>query len=150
MGLWDKWSKQADADGQLNIYGLQELAAREMVESGEVLIRKRLRRPEDGLAVPLQLQIMESDQLDGSKVSMNGNNRIINGVEVNIIGRRTAYWMFEDHPGSLLPGAGLLATLQSKPVPADQIIHFYRKERTQMRGTPWGSAVIRSLCDLDN
>jgi capsid protein len=80
MDLWEKWSKQADADGQLNIYGLMELAVREMVESGEVLIRKRLRRPEDGLAVPLQLQIMEGDQLDISKVMLNGHNRVINGV----------------------------------------------------------------------
>lgn len=118
MELWEKWSKQADADGQLNIYGLQELAIREMVESGEVLIRKRLRRPEDGLAVPLQLQIMEGDQLDGSRVAMNGDNRIINGVEFNIIGKRTAYWMFENHPGSLLPGVSLIGSLQSKAVRA--------------------------------
>src|SRR5690242_1036059 len=119
-----------------------------MIESGEVIIRRRPRLPKDGLAVPLQLQIMEGDQLDGSRVSLNGDNRIINGVEFNIIGKRTAYWMFENHPGSLLPGVSLIGSLQSKAVPADEIIHLYRKERTQVRGTPWGSAVIRSLGDL--
>ena len=55
-----------------------------------------------------------------------------------------------NHPGSLLPGVSLIGSLQIKAVPADQIIHLYQKERQQMRGTPWGSAVIRSLGDLED
>jgi capsid protein len=73
MDLCEPWSKQCDADGQLNIYGIMELAVREMVEGGEVIVRRRPRRPGDGLAVPLQLQIMEGDQLDLAKVSMSGD-----------------------------------------------------------------------------
>lgn len=50
--LWDEWGKVADADGHCDIYGLQALAYRAMEQDGEVLIRLRARRPEDGLPVP--------------------------------------------------------------------------------------------------
>ena len=44
--LWEAWSAQCDADGQLDCYGLQTLTCREMVEAGEVLLRRRPRRSE--------------------------------------------------------------------------------------------------------
>lgn len=58
---------QCDAAGRLTFFGLQRLAMRTVVESGEVLIRRRRRRPEDGLAIPLQLQVLEPDYIDTSK-----------------------------------------------------------------------------------
>ena len=54
--LWEIWSPLADADGQLDILGLQTLAVREMIEAGEVLLRRRPRRAADGLPLPLQVQ----------------------------------------------------------------------------------------------
>ena len=39
--LFARWSDAADADGQLDFYGLQTLICREMVEAGEVLVRRR-------------------------------------------------------------------------------------------------------------
>jgi capsid protein len=61
--LFARWSDAADADGQLDFYGLQTLICREMVEAGEVLVRRRLRRSSDGMQVPLQLQVLEADFL---------------------------------------------------------------------------------------
>lgn len=152
MDLFAQWSKQCDTDGQLNFDGIIELMVSEMIEGGEALLRQRARRPEDGLVVPLQLQVYESEQLDISKIGtidINGTtNRIINGVEVDQIGRRRAYWLFQDHPGSLLPNVPL--NYASVPIPADQIIHLYRKERTQMRGVPWCSSVVRDIRDRDD
>jgi len=49
--LWEAWPRHCDADGQLDFYGLQTLVCREMVEAGEVLVRRRPRRAEDSLAV---------------------------------------------------------------------------------------------------
>ena len=37
--LWSAWVKQADADGVLSYYGLQALATRAWLESGEVFVR---------------------------------------------------------------------------------------------------------------
>jgi capsid protein len=42
--LFERWTAECDADGQLDFYGLQTLICREMVEAGEVLVRRRLRR----------------------------------------------------------------------------------------------------------
>jgi len=38
--VWDRWTRQCDADGQLHFYGLQTLICREMVEAGEVMVWK--------------------------------------------------------------------------------------------------------------
>jgi capsid protein len=58
QALWRDWVEEADAAGQTDFYGLQALACRAMLEGGECLIRLRPRRPEDGLSVPLQLQLL--------------------------------------------------------------------------------------------
>lgn len=38
--LFERWMAECDADGQLDFYGLQTLIRREMVEAGEVLVRR--------------------------------------------------------------------------------------------------------------
>lgn len=145
--LFESWAKECDADGQLDFFGLQTLVVREMIESGDGLIRRRRRRAEDGLTVPLQLQVIETDLIDGSKNGpTNGGGVIIQGIEHDAIGKRTAYWMFPTHPGNAVfdpKGAS-----ESRPVPASEILHLYEKQRTQVRGVPWGSPVIMSLQNL--
>jgi lambda family phage portal protein len=144
--LWSEWVKQADADGQLDFYGLQELAVGIMVEGGEALVRRRLRSPRDGLRVPLQIQILEGDHLDHGKSGPTSASRTaVQGVEFAANGRRTAYWLFREHPGnSWLSGAG---RYQSAPVSASEVLHLYRKERTQTRGVPWGASIITDMHD---
>ena len=61
--LWLAWTDEADADGLTDFYGLQTMAARAMFEAGECFFRFRPRRPEDGLTVPLQLQMLSSEHL---------------------------------------------------------------------------------------
>lgn len=145
--LFEEHSKKCDADGQLDIYGIQALAFREMVESGDGLIRRRRRRSEDGLPVPLQYQVIETDQIDSAREGKISDGRFaIQGIEFDLLGSRTAYWMFAEHPGNRYIGANL--DLTSKAVPASEVAHLYRKHRTQVRGVPWGSAVMQSLYDL--
>jgi capsid protein len=135
--LWEEWSKKADADNQLDIYGLMDLAVGTMISGADALVRRRLRLPSDGFKVPLQLQVMEGDLLDHTKNGPTGPGRTaIQGVEFDLIGSRTAYWMFQQHPGNInITG---MNSLVSRPVPESEIIHLYRKERTQTRGGPMG------------
>jgi capsid protein len=49
--------------GLTDFYGLQALACRAMLEGGEALVRLRWRRPEDGLPVALQIQVLEAEHL---------------------------------------------------------------------------------------
>ncbi|HSF94177.1 MAG TPA: phage portal protein, partial [Thermohalobaculum sp.] len=146
--LWDAWSRRCDADGQLDFYGLQTLVCREMVEAGEVLVRRRPRRSEDGLEVPVQLQVLEADFLDATVSGQTGSGRAVQGVEFDAIGRRRAYWLFDRHPGDAF--GVLRGGFKSRAVPAVEIAHIYEKLRTQARGVPWGAPVIRSMRDLDD
>ncbi|MGA9914202.1 MAG: phage portal protein [Paraburkholderia sp.] len=148
--LWDDWAIEADADGRLDIYGLQSLAARGMFGDGEGLVRMRSRRPEDGLSVPLQLQALEADHLPSEKTeSLANGNRIICGVEYSQIGRRVAYHLWNQHPGDygLAPRTGLALTR----VPAEQIIHLHQIDRAgQNRGVTVLATVLLRLKSLDD
>src|SRR5512134_279615 len=61
--LWLQWTDDSDAEGLTDFYGQQRRAARELFIAGEVFFRFRPRRPEDGLMVPLQLQMLPSEML---------------------------------------------------------------------------------------
>lgn len=145
--LWDAWADVADADGRLNLYGLQAAAHRAMEQDGEVLIRLRIRRPEDNLPVPLQLQLLEIDWLDSSRNISNGPNQVVNGIEYDPLGKKVAYWLFDAHPGEMLGPRRVRST--SNPVPADRIIHLFAPDRPgQGRGFSRLSPVIARVRDL--
>ncbi|MGI6246653.1 MAG: phage portal protein [Pseudochelatococcus sp.] len=146
--LFERWAEACDADGQLDFYGLQTLICREMIEAGEVLVRRRLRRSSDGLPVPLQLQVLEADFLDATKSGAIGAGRLVQGIEFDPVGKRRAYWLHSEHPGDA--HGALRGGFDSHPVPASDIAHVYEKQRTQARGVPWGAPVIRALRDLDD
>jgi lambda family phage portal protein len=147
---WKDWSQQCDADGQLDFYGLQALATRCVVESGECLIRFRVRQPQDGLKIPLQLQVLEPDYLDSSKNQSLANGYILQGIEFDPIGTRRAYWLFNQHPGeAVITNFG--RSFLSKAVPASEVLHIYVKERPgQMRAAPWMAPSMIKMKDLDD
>jgi lambda family phage portal protein len=145
--LFEEWSRKCDADGTLDFYGIQSLAVRGMLESGDGLVRRRRRRLSDDLPVPLQLQVLEPDLIDSTKDGVQGGGSVvIQGIEFDAIGRRAAYWMYGAHPGNTFYDPRL--SLTSKAVPAEDIAHVFEKQRTQVRGAPWGAPVIADLFDL--
>jgi lambda family phage portal protein len=143
---WKRWAtKQCDADGRLSLYGLQGLVMGTVFDSGEALVRRRWRRPGDGFALPLQLQVLEPDYLDTSRDGTTTTGEIIQGVEFDKLGRRVAYWLFDQHPGS-----ASLRSVQSRRIAATEILHICPVERPgQVRGAPWLSAAIVNLKDFD-
>jgi len=148
VNLWAEWVKVADADGKLDFYGIQALAYRTMEQDGECLLRYRWRRAEDGLPVPLQLQLLEIDWLDtGRQQGAAGGNTIVNGVEYDMLGRKVAFWLWDQHPGDTTLRRG--TRMQSSRVPANLIQHIYRAERPgQGRGFTRFAPVISSIRDL--
>lgn len=149
QALWDQWVRECDAADHLDFYGLQALVCQTMHESGECLVRLRARRPEDGLAVPLQLEVLEPDYLDDFKSeSLPGGGYIINGVEFNAIGKRVAYWLYSQHPGEVLP---LASNLRSHRVPAAEVLHLFEKKRPgQVRGVPRLTPALLTFRDADD
>lgn len=152
QSLWNQWaeSSQCDASGMQDIYGLQQLAMRAVVESGEVLIRFRPRLPIDHLSVPFQIEVLEGDYLaellDGQK---RGSNVISKGIEYDALGRRVAYYLYKTHPGNQSRAMGKDWNAYSR-VDASEIIHIYRKDRPGMeRGVTWLAPVMMTLRELD-
>ena len=143
--LWLAWTDEADADGLTDFYGLQAMVAREMFVAGECFVRMRPRRTEDGLLVPMQLQLLQSEMLPFEKTETAANgNRIRCGIEFDGIGRRVAYHFRRCHPGdSTDQGAVIPETVR---VPAEDVLHIYRPiDAGQIRGPMMGA----TEADLD-
>jgi lambda family phage portal protein len=123
-----------------------------MLEGGEALVRLRYRRPEDGLAVGLQLQLLEPEHLPTTmNLELPSGNVVRAGIEFDRLGRRVAYHLYRSHPGdgALAPmsGTGGMDTVR---VPASEIIHLFRPLRPgQIRGEPWLARALVKLNELD-
>jgi len=154
--IWEEWadSPHCDYDGRNTFYGLQRLVIQAVARDGEVLIRRHVIERDLmnalGLPIPLQLQVLEADHLDTLKHSRpDGGGVILQGVEFDAQGRRVAYWLFPDHPGSNLVGIRSFGAA-SERVPADRVHSIYRVDRPgQVRGISWYAPVIVRLKDHD-
>ena len=147
---WDQSVLEMDADGVTDFYGMQALMLREMFEAGEVIGRFRPRYPSDGLLVPVQLQILESEHLP---LTMNetaaGQNQVRSGIEFTPYGKRVAYHLYKEHPGSGMM-AFVPSSMEKTRVPVDQVIHSIVALRAgQIRGTPWLAPIMVTLYELD-
>jgi lambda family phage portal protein len=92
QALWLRWTDEVDSHGVHDFYGLQASICRSMIEGGECFVRFRIRRSEDGLSVPLQLQVLEAEHLDISADRLLANgNMVRSGIEFNKLGQREAY-----------------------------------------------------------
>lgn len=129
--LWeDEFGPAADYDGVLDVYGLMALAVRSRKEAGEVFVRIHHLGLERGQPVPLQFQLIESDQVPHTRHEQRGTSEIIAGIEFDRAGQRIQYWMHRRHPADTgAGGAELIA------VPASEIIHHFAPLRPgQVRG----------------
>jgi lambda family phage portal protein len=148
QALWLAWTDDADAEGLTDFYGLQRRAAREVFLAGEVFLRVRPRRAEDGLTVPLQLQMLPAEMLPlDMNRSLPGAGLIRQGVEFDGIGRRVAYHFLRRHPGDMTHPGFANETVR---VPATDVIHVLDPvEAGQLRGVSRFSTAIVKLFTLD-
>jgi lambda family phage portal protein len=150
--VWQEWCEVCDVNGRLNFAEIQQLAQREMVEAGEVLIHlvntpsnkyRGIYRP-----VPLALELIEADRLatdkDTYKIHSKDGNKVIRGVELDDLGKPLAYWIYPEHPNG--PYATRVLPVR---IDAKEILHLYRVDRIgQTRGVSWFAPVLSWLRDL--
>jgi hypothetical protein len=147
MELWNAWAKttECESEGRHTFYGLQHLAMKTIVESGEVLFRRRWRaqgRTDDPAAAP-DARGRLSRPLEAS-FREPGRRADHPGVEFDKIGRRAAYWLFARTRGA----AG---TPRRRRVPASEVCTSSTRERPgQSRGVSWFAAAIVNLKDSTN
>lgn len=146
--LWLDWTDEADAEGLTDFYGIQRRIARELFITGECFVRFRFRRPEDGLVVPFQLQVLPSEMLPLEKNEDLGPGEIRQGIEFDAIGRRVAYHFFRRHPADLPARASVVG--EKVRVPADEVVHLIdASEPGQIRGVSRFSSAIVKMFLLD-
>lgn len=149
--LWSDFVREADADGVLDLYGMQTLAVRSWLERGEMFARRRYRSRSDGLRVPMQVQLLESDMVPNFNATtfqgMSTRNTIKSGIEYDTRGRKMAYWVYKEHPGDSPtgidsnPAASLLVR-----VPAEDMLHMFEPKRIgQRRGVPIMATILAKL-----
>lgn len=144
---WRRWSASlsCDAERQQDWAGIQGLVMRGMVESGEALVRLQHVRATPENPVGLRLLVLEGDLLDTSRFGAAGDNRIVQGIEIDPAGAPAAYWLRQDYED--WPGLG--SSQKTERVPADEIIHLYRRRRPgQVRDVSWLAPVLWLLKDL--
>ncbi|MFC4669687.1 phage portal protein [Seohaeicola nanhaiensis] len=143
---WAAWSARCDAHGHTDFHGLTALAVREMIEGGDLFALRRPRRTRRTSPVPLEIELFEADHLDAARFDDKPGTRITSGIEYDSVGRRTAFYMFPDHPGDNTPTFG--RRFESVRIPAANVAHLFERQRVQSRGVPWGTPAIRALQDL--
>lgn len=154
--LWSESCKELDADGVLDFHGLTALAARSWDESGEVFARIRYRRLSDGLTVPMQVQLIEGDQIPllNSTVypGLPTGNAIRSGIEFDRIGRRVAIWAYKAHPGDA--DVSTITDTSLTRIPIDEILHIFQPKRPgARRGLPNGISTVikgKNVADYDD
>lgn len=137
---------RTDYCDQLDYYGLQALFGATTVQGGESLVHRVWDRSAGD--VPVRFQVLEADYLDSSRDTgrTKTGGRIIQGVEFDANGRRSKYWMFEDHPG----GSWVRSTT-SIAIDARDVAHIYRIERPgQVRGIPWLAPIMLRIADFSD
>jgi len=151
--LFEKWAPVCYTHNRTGWEGLQTLAERTRFSSGAAWGRRRWRKTTDKdldgrpLAVPLQIQLYEQDQVDTTKEVPpdDSGRRTMSGVEYDGVGRPVAVWFYRDHPGSIVA-----TRLESVRVPYSDLAHLYREDRpNQIHGVPDLSSVAMSLWKLD-
>lgn len=147
--LWKRWSRSCDRHGHTDFDGLLNLAVREMIEGGEVFALARPTSMRAPNVVPLQIELREADHLDSARMDNRPDGvRIDQGIEYDRNGRRSAYWLFPDHPGGTVTVFG--RRFESVRIPADRVAHLFERQRVQSRGVPWGTPAMRHIRDLDD
>ncbi len=150
--LWRDFVRSADADGVLDLYGLQTLAVRSWLESGEVFIRRRRRFLDSQYPVPMQLQLLEADMVplidEDQRPGMPDGNRIRSGIEFDRRGQRVAYWVYREHPGD---GFVYSAGVDLVRVMAWDMLHVFEPKRPgQIRGVSMLASVLVRLKNIND
>lgn len=148
---WREWCRAgaADIEGQHTLYALTYVLALAWLRDGEVFLRRRW----DPLAypVPCRVEVLEADMLDDAKsYPVAGGGRIVQGIELDAVGRRVAYHFRTVHPGESSFGiTGVVLGYDSVRVAAEDVVHLFLPLRPrQLRGLPFLAPVMVTIRDL--
>jgi len=144
--LWCN-STDCDATRTMNFYGLQSLALRSMLESGDVLaITPAINR---GGAYSLAIQLVEADRLCNKSNAIDSENKI-SGVTIDANGAAIRYDIAKKHPGAAFRTGNEWTEIDARSASGRiNVIHLFERKRPgQIRGVPYLAPVIEHLKQL--
>ena len=137
---WTGWERFCDLTSLQHFSAVQSLCARLWFMDGEVFILKTYGRDVAGRRRP-RIQVIESHRVCSPYQRAAGSisPNIVDGVELNDIGRPVAYWVKTGLDGK-----------EHVRIDAANIVHIFEPSRAnQYRGLPHCYAVLNDLIDLD-
>ncbi len=140
-----EWCNSLDADfyGRVNFFGLQQLAMKGTVESGDVLLIKRIIGK--GEKARLSIQLLESDYIvhwytNMKPIGKTEGTYVLNGIYFDEKDRVTGYEIYHQHPGDSIKYANAYT---HDFVSIDDCILLFRPDRPgQHRGVPVAHSVM--------
>jgi lambda family phage portal protein len=149
---FDTWAASMDCDlsRRLNFYGLQELAFRTSLESGDaVVITPRIARA--GGPLRLALQLVEADRVCNPDGGQN-TATLIDGVELDErTGESVAFHVARQHPGDGLLGKNTWDRVVARGSSTGRrnVLHIFKPPRPgQVRGVPLIAPILEPLKQL--
>ncbi len=141
FGIWAN-ELSCDYNNDFTFFGIQHLAFRTVVVSGEVfIIRKRVESSVNRFG--FQLLVLEGDFIDSTKhtVKDKDGGYTFAGVKYDSKFKRSGYWIYDRHPSE--------ANAKSTLVDIKDVVHVYDVERAgQNRGVPFAAPTILTQRDL--
>ena len=125
--MWKKWCKRFNCDvtGQQSFTQIVRMCIQRKIVDGGILVVKRYTN--QGI-IPLQLQILEVDELDISQLApKKKGNRVVGGIEYNRWNRPEGYWIRQ---------YSIDGYTQTEPVyieAKDVVFYFSKKRPSQIR-----------------
>jgi lambda family phage portal protein len=151
------WAESTDCDvtRHQNLYGLQALAFRSMLESGDTLVMLAKPAPQASAPIRLALQIIEADRISNPSLAPDRDG-LVAGVEADASGAPEAYHVASGNPHRRT-GAAATKPLSWSKVPAFAgrlnrrvALHLFERRRPgQTRGVPYLASVIEPLKQLE-
>ena len=153
---WFDFVREADADSVLDMYGMQTLATRSWLEKGEVFARRRYRRADDGLVIPVQVELLEAEMVplvDGTDAfdpRMGRGNTLRSGIEFDRRKKKVAFWVHKNHPGDNYQGVRPSGSDLVRVLARDMIHVFEPKRVGQLRGVPILAPILARLRGIND
>lgn len=167
--LWALKKQNCDALGLNNFYGLQQLALKSWLLSGDVFIPFKFYSPSRNNPYSLRLHVIEADRvrtpsefLSGAIASVNtegvvpeghpgAKHNIHDGVEVDEQGKIVAYYIHNHYPNQFIGEKSQWVRVEAygEKTGMPNILHVMDSERPdQYRGVPYLSQIIEPLLQL--
>lgn len=151
---FEVWASSEDCDlaRACDFYGLQDLAQRTWLESGDgFVLTPRVARA--GRSAQLALQLLEGDRCCNPR-GMANSDSLIEGVEINPeTSEAVAYHFARRHPGDhRLAGANTWTRVAARGEGTGRrnVLHLFKPLRPgQVRGMPWLAPVLEPLKQLN-